>query len=192
MYYKRALSYSSVHKENLQYGGSFIFSSFNDFVTIFHRFKYSHCKVKILVSLIISFIQKYYFASAKELMRLNGTTKSFVANHLAESVAGAVTIRAFEEEDRFFQKNLDLIDVNASPYFHSFAANEWLIQRLETVSAVVLASAALCMVVLPPGSFSSGETFSIIAFRKLHFVLFVQMMFFIISSVQCKYYNVNL
>ncbi|XP_019442088.1 PREDICTED: ABC transporter C family member 10-like isoform X2 [Lupinus angustifolius] len=101
-------------------------------------------------------LQKYYFATAKELMRLNGTTKSFVANHLAESVAGAVTIRAFEEEDRFFTKNLDLIDVNASPYFHSFAANEWLIQRLETVSAVVLASAALCMVVLPPGTFSSG------------------------------------
>ncbi|ESW15509.1 hypothetical protein PHAVU_007G077900 [Phaseolus vulgaris] len=101
-------------------------------------------------------LQNYYFASAKELMRMNGTTKSFVANHLAESVAGAVTIRAFEEEDRFFKKNLDLIDVNASPYFHSFAANEWLIQRLETVSAVVLASAALCMVVLPPGSFSSG------------------------------------
>ncbi|KAE9611338.1 putative xenobiotic-transporting ATPase [Lupinus albus] len=101
-------------------------------------------------------LQKYYFATAKELMRLNGTTKSFVANHLAESVAGAVTIRAFGEEDRFFMKNLDLIDVNASPYFHSFAANEWLIQRLETVSAVVLASAALCMVLLPPGTFSPG------------------------------------
>ncbi|KAJ1388457.1 P-loop containing nucleoside triphosphate hydrolase [Sesbania bispinosa] len=102
-------------------------------------------------------LQKYYFASAKELMRMNGTTKSFVANHLAESVAGAVTIRAFEEENRFFAKNLELIDVNASPFFHSFAANEWLIQRLETVSAVVLASAALCMVVLPPGTFTSGE-----------------------------------
>ncbi|CAK8573418.1 unnamed protein product [Lathyrus sativus] len=101
-------------------------------------------------------LQRYYFASAKELMRMNGTTKSFVANHLAESVAGAVTIRAFEEEDRFFVKNLDLIDINATPLFHSFAANEWLIQRLETFSAVVLASAALCIVVLPPGTFSSG------------------------------------
>ncbi|XP_058769855.1 ABC transporter C family member 10-like [Vicia villosa] len=101
-------------------------------------------------------LQRFYFASAKELMRMNGTTKSFVANHLAESVAGAVTIRAFEEEDRFFVKNLDLIDINATPFFHSFAANEWLIQRLETVSAVVLASAALCIVVLPPGTFSSG------------------------------------
>ncbi|KAJ6764851.1 ATP-BINDING CASSETTE SUB-FAMILY C [Salix koriyanagi] len=101
-------------------------------------------------------LQRYYFASAKELMRINGTTKSLVANHLAESVAGALTIRAFEGEDRFFEKNLRLIDINASPFFHSFAANEWLIQRLETFSASILASAALCVVLLPPGTFSSG------------------------------------
>ncbi|XP_020206051.1 ABC transporter C family member 10 isoform X1 [Cajanus cajan] len=101
-------------------------------------------------------LQRYYFASAKEVMRMNGTTKSFIANHIAESVAGVVTIRAFEEEDRFFAKNLDLIDINASPFFHSFSSNEWLIQRLEIVAAVVLASAALCMVLFPPGTFSSG------------------------------------
>ncbi|XWS61274.1 hypothetical protein CRYUN_Cryun07bG0112200 [Craigia yunnanensis] len=101
-------------------------------------------------------LQKYYFSTAKELMRINGTTKSLVANHLAESIAGAITIRAFEEEERFFAKNLDLIDTNASPFFHSFSANEWLIQRLETLSATVLSSAALCMVLLPPGTFSSG------------------------------------
>ncbi|GAB4858399.1 Multidrug resistance-associated protein 7 [Ancistrocladus abbreviatus] len=101
-------------------------------------------------------LQRYYFASAKELMRINGTTKSLVANHLAESVAGAMTIRAFEEEDRFFAKNLDLIDTNASPFFHSFAANEWLILQLEMLSATVLSAAALCMVLLPPGTFSSG------------------------------------
>ncbi|KAJ7969846.1 ABC transporter C family member 10-like [Quillaja saponaria] len=112
--------------------------------------------VSIPMVYIALLLQRYYFASAKELMRINGTTKSFVANHLAESVAGAVTIRAFEEEDRFFSKNLDLIDINASPFFHSFSANEWLIQRLEAVSAIVLASSALCMVLLPPGTFSSG------------------------------------
>ncbi|KAI5431005.1 Multidrug resistance-associated protein 7, variant 3 [Lathyrus oleraceus] len=53
-------------------------------------------------------LQRYYFATAKELMRMNGTTKSFIANHLAESVAGAVTIRAFEEEDRFFVIELNI------------------------------------------------------------------------------------
>ncbi|CAO2821257.1 unnamed protein product [Amaranthus hypochondriacus] len=101
-------------------------------------------------------LQRYYFVTAKELMRINGTTKSKVANHFAESSAGAMTIRAFQEEDRFFAKNLKLIDTNASPFFHNFAANEWLIQRIETLSATVLAAAALCMVFLPPGTFSSG------------------------------------
>ncbi|RYR31848.1 hypothetical protein Ahy_B01g056777 [Arachis hypogaea] len=42
------------------------------------------------------------------MMRLNGITKSFVANHVAETNARAVTIRAFQEEDRFFKKNLML------------------------------------------------------------------------------------
>ncbi|XP_058779034.1 ABC transporter C family member 10-like isoform X1 [Vicia villosa] len=101
-------------------------------------------------------LQKYYFASAKEVMRMSGTTKSYLANHVAETVAGAVTIRAFHEEDRFFEKNLDLIDINASAFFISFASNEWLIQRLETISAGLLSSAALCMVILPPGTFTSG------------------------------------
>ncbi|XP_060971323.1 ABC transporter C family member 10 [Cannabis sativa] len=101
-------------------------------------------------------LQKYYFATTKELMRINGTTKSLVANHLAESVAGAITIRAFKREEQFFMKSLELIDINASPFFHSFAASEWLIQRLETLSATILASAAFCMVLLPPETLSSG------------------------------------
>ncbi|PIA49186.1 hypothetical protein AQUCO_01300206v1 [Aquilegia coerulea] len=101
-------------------------------------------------------LQRYYFSSAKELMRINGTTKSMLANHLAESIAGAVTIRAFEKEDRFFAQNLDLIDINASPFFHNFSANEWLIQRLEILSATVISSSALAMVLLPTGTFSSG------------------------------------
>ncbi|XP_057547950.1 ABC transporter C family member 10-like isoform X2 [Amaranthus tricolor] len=101
-------------------------------------------------------LQRYYFATAKELMRLNGTTKSLVANHVAESFAGAMTIRAFKEEDRFFAKNLDLIDTNASPFFHNFAANEWLILRAETLSAIVLAAATFCIVSLPAGTFRSG------------------------------------
>ncbi|KAG6656039.1 ABC transporter C family member 10-like isoform X2 [Carya illinoinensis] len=101
-------------------------------------------------------VQRYYHASAKQLKRINGTTKSLIASHLAESMAGAMTVRAFEKEEGFFAKNLDLIDTNASPYFHSFSVDEWLIQRTEMVSAAVLASASLCMVLLPPRTFSPG------------------------------------
>ncbi|XP_041011924.1 ABC transporter C family member 10-like isoform X3 [Juglans microcarpa x Juglans regia] len=108
-----------------------------------------------MIYLTIRF-QRYYHASAKQLKRINGTTKSLIASHLAESMAGAMTVRAFEKEEGFLAKNLDLIDTNASPYFHSFSVDEWLIQRTEMVSAAVLASASLCMVLLPPRTFSSG------------------------------------
>ncbi|KAK8986831.1 hypothetical protein V6N11_037757 [Hibiscus sabdariffa] len=101
-------------------------------------------------------LQRHYYASAKELMRINGTRKSSVASHLAESISGAMTIRAFGGEDRFFLKNMNLIDANASPDFYNFSANEWLIQRLEILCAIVLSSSALSMTLIPLGSSASG------------------------------------
>ncbi|CAK9181517.1 unnamed protein product [Ilex paraguariensis] len=101
-------------------------------------------------------LQKFYFASAKELMRIDGTTRSSVASHLAESMSGAMTIRAFGEENRFSTEHLHLIDANASPFFHNFSANEWLIQRLEVLCAIVLSSSALAMTLLPFQASDSG------------------------------------
>ncbi|XP_074291617.1 ABC transporter C family member 10-like [Silene latifolia] len=112
--------------------------------------------VYIPVIYMIIWVQRYYLATAKELMRIQGTTKSQVANHLAESISGAMTIRAFGEEDRFFAKNLNLVDRNSSPFLHNFAASEWLIQRVETLNAIVLSSVALCMVLLPPSTIRAG------------------------------------
>lgn len=108
-------------------------------------------------------MQRYYLASAKELMRINGTTKSALANHLGESISGVVTIRAFDEEDRFFAKCLELVDKNAGPYFYNFAATEWLIQRLETMIAVVLSFSAFIMALLPEGTFSPGKSSILVA-----------------------------
>ncbi|KAL3499267.1 hypothetical protein ACH5RR_038360 [Cinchona calisaya] len=101
-------------------------------------------------------IQKYYYASVKELIRIHGTTKSSVASYLSESIAGAMTIRAFAEEDRFFLDSLKLIDKNQSSFFHSFSANEWLIQRLEVLCAIILSSSALVLTLLPLGVSESG------------------------------------
>lgn len=89
-------------------------------------------------------------------MRINGTTKSSLASHLAESIAGAVTIRAYGQEDRFFSKNLEHIDANASPNFHTTSADEWLVQRLEIMCAIVVSSSALAMTLLPRGPSASG------------------------------------
>ncbi|KAM1636946.1 hypothetical protein ACFX13_015082 [Malus domestica] len=101
-------------------------------------------------------LQNYYFASAKELIRMNGTTKSALVSHLAESNAGALTIRAFGEEDRFLSKTLELIDANASMDFNSFSANEWLRGRLELVCAIVLSASAFAITLIRFKASSSG------------------------------------
>eukprot|EP01018_Ginkgo_biloba_P035485 Gb_20972 [translate_table: standard] len=62
-------------------------------------------------------------------------------------------------EDQFMKKNLDLLDKNASPFFHSLAVNEWLIYRLELLSAIVLSSSAIAMVVLPSCTFNPDMEF---------------------------------
>ncbi|GAB4834507.1 hypothetical protein Ancab_032764 [Ancistrocladus abbreviatus] len=105
---------------------------------------------------LIIVLQGYYFASAKELMRITGISKSAVASHVAETAAGAMTIRAFGEERQMSLKNLDLIDKNASPFFHSFVATEWFIKRLELICAVVLSASALFMIMLPHKDSASG------------------------------------
>lgn len=130
-------------------------------------------------------LQKYYFASSKELMRISGTTKSVLASYLAESIAGAMTIRAFGEEERFFEKYLDIIDANASPNFHSFSVNEWLIQRLEILCAVVLASSALALTLLSLGSSSSGLIGMALSYG-------LSLNVFVIASIQMQCLSANL
>ncbi|XP_048543326.1 ABC transporter C family member 10-like [Triticum urartu] len=137
----------------LSLGGSLIaYSNLGVLVVIMWQVLF----IAVPMIVLAIWLQRYYLASAKELMRINGTTKSALANHLGESISGAITIRAFEEEDRFFAKNLDLVDMNASPYFYNFAATEWLIQRLEIMSAAVLSFSAFVMALLPQGTFSPG------------------------------------
>ncbi|KAI4364931.1 hypothetical protein MLD38_020962 [Melastoma candidum] len=132
-------------------------------------------------------IQKYYYASAKELMRLDGTTKSALASNMAESIAGAITIRAFNKEDQFFEKSLQLIDANASPYFHSFSANEWLIQRLEILATIVLTVSALTITVLQFGSSKSGYIGMALAYGlSLNIFLVVSVQF------QCQLSNLSI
>ncbi|KAJ8436588.1 hypothetical protein Cgig2_031529 [Carnegiea gigantea] len=112
--------------------------------------------VIVPVVYLTSLIQKYYYASAKELMRINGTTKSTVTSNIGEAISGATTIRAFGKEDQFFSKAVQLIDKNASPFFHSFSANEWLIQRLEMLCTVILSCSALALTMLPFSKSNSG------------------------------------
>ncbi|XP_074312419.1 ABC transporter C family member 8-like isoform X1 [Silene latifolia] len=102
------------------------------------------------------YVQGYYLASAREITRINGTTKAPLTNHAAETFLGVTTIRAFNMTDRFFRDFLELVDTDAKMFFYSKAASEWLVQRIEALQLVTLFTATLLLVMLPKGFIAPG------------------------------------
>ncbi|RVX17080.1 ABC transporter C family member 8 [Vitis vinifera] len=112
--------------------------------------------VAIFAIVAVYYVQGYYLASARELIRINGTTKAPVMSYAAETSLGVVTIRAFNMVDRFFQNYLELIDTDAKLFFYSNAAIEWLVLRIEILQNLTLVTAALLLVLLPKGYVAPG------------------------------------
>lgn len=102
------------------------------------------------------YVQAYYWASARELIRINGTTKAPLMNYAAETSLGVVTIRAFSAVDRFFCNFLKLVDADAKLFFHSNALMEWLVLRIEALQNLTLLTASLLLILLPQGYVPPG------------------------------------
>ncbi|KAI4330671.1 hypothetical protein MLD38_028933 [Melastoma candidum] len=112
--------------------------------------------VAVLAMVAINYTQTYYFSSARELIRINGTTKAPLMNYAAETSLGVMTIRAFRATNRFFGNFLKVVDEDAKLFFHSNAIMEWLNLRVEVFQNLILFTAALFLVLLPKGSTSPG------------------------------------
>ncbi|XP_034689924.1 ABC transporter C family member 5 [Vitis riparia] len=97
-------------------------------------------------------MQKYYMASSRELVRIVSIQKSPVIHLFGESIAGAATIRGFGQEKRFMKRNLYLLDCFGRPFFYSLAAIEWLCLRMELLSTFVFAFCMILLVSFPHGS----------------------------------------
>uniref|UniRef100_R7W817 ABC transporter C family member 8 n=1 Tax=Aegilops tauschii TaxID=37682 RepID=R7W817_AEGTA len=112
--------------------------------------------VAIPVTLTMVYVQRYYMESARELVRINGTTKAPVMNYASESILGVVTIRAFSATDSFIYNNLQLIDNDATMFFHTIAAQEWVLIRVEALQSLTILTFSLFLVLVPPGVISPG------------------------------------
>ncbi|XP_062019394.1 ABC transporter C family member 5 [Rosa rugosa] len=97
-------------------------------------------------------MQKYYMASSRELVRIVSIQKSPIIHLFGESIAGAATIRGFGQEKRFMKRNLYFLDCFARPFFCSIAAIEWLCLRMELLSTFVFAFCMLLLVSFPHGT----------------------------------------
>ncbi|PIA51353.1 hypothetical protein AQUCO_01100286v1 [Aquilegia coerulea] len=103
-----------------------------------------------LVILAISvWYQTYYINTARELARMKETRKSPILHHFSESIAGASTIRCFNQETRFLEKSQNLIDDYSRLTFHSFATMEWLCVRINFLFNLVFLFMLIVLVTLP-------------------------------------------
>eukprot|EP00250_Pteridium_aquilinum_P019390 c24411_g1_i1 orf=197-4072(-) len=112
--------------------------------------------VIVPVLVIAQLLQRFYAAAARELNRINSTTKAPIVNNSAETMSGSATIRAFKQSERFRRRNLELIDRDASAYLYKFASIEWMVLRIDLSCTVVLIIAS-CLVLFN-GSVSGGFT----------------------------------
>lgn len=105
--------------------------------------------IALIVPLLMLYfyIQRYYLSTSRELKRLDSTSRSPIFAHFQESLGGLATIRAYQQQDRFWHENELLVDGNLRAYFPSISANRWLAVRLEFIGSVIILGAAILAVV---------------------------------------------
>ncbi|KAK4846356.1 hypothetical protein QYF36_016334 [Acer negundo] len=96
-------------------------------------------------------MQQYYIPSARELSRLVGVCKAPVIQHFAETISGSTTIRSFDQEARFQDTNMKLMDGYSRPKFHVAGAMEWLCFRLDMLSIITFAFSLIFLISIPEG-----------------------------------------
>ncbi|KAJ3028172.1 UNVERIFIED_CONTAM: hypothetical protein HDU68_002318 [Siphonaria sp. JEL0065] len=96
--------------------------------------------IPVIPALIIYwYIQNIYRKTARELKRLDSTTKSPLYANFGETILGISTIRAYSDEDRFIDRNDLVTDVTNAPYYLLVTCQNWLSIRLQFIgSALVL------------------------------------------------------
>ncbi|XP_031479656.1 ABC transporter C family member 3-like isoform X1 [Nymphaea colorata] len=110
----------------------------------------------IPVACVGIWLQQYYLPTSRELSRLVGLYKAPMLQHFAESIAGSSTIRSFNEESRFLNRNFQLIDGFSRPKFHISAAMEWLCLRLDVLSSLIFAFSLIFLISLPKDAIYPG------------------------------------
>ncbi|CAO2828925.1 unnamed protein product [Amaranthus hypochondriacus] len=103
----------------------------------------------VAVFAISCWYQAYYISTARELARMVGIRKAPILHHFSESMVGSPTIRCFNQEGRFYEKLIGLVDDYSRVTFHNIAAMEWLSTRINFLFNLVFFVVLVILVMLP-------------------------------------------
>ncbi|KAL6558752.1 Canalicular multispecific organic anion transporter 2 [Orobanche minor] len=108
--------------------------------------------VFIPVIALCIWLQQYYIPTSTELTRLCGVYKAPLIQHFSETLSGSSTIRSFDQESRFRDLSMELIDGYSRPKFHVAGAMEWFCLRLDMLSLLTFAFSLILLVSMPQGT----------------------------------------
>lgn len=117
--------------------------------------KYLGVSIPLLV-VAVYFLQRFYLQTSRQMRLLSIEARAPLYTHFTESIAGAMTIRAFGWQSQYQEKCCDHVDVAQAPAYLQSCIQHWLgfvLDVLVTILAVVL----VAIVVTWHEKFSSGN-----------------------------------
>ena len=131
-----------------------------------------------LIFALYLLIQRSYRPSSVALKRLESVSRSPIYQHMGETAAGLITLRAYSHTGSLQRALLECyhrLDLNTRVYFYSFAVHRWMGLRLETLgAATVFLSAIVALFLLPslsPGLIGLVITTSLGLSGQLHWLV---------------------
>jgi len=100
-----------------------------------------------IITAVCCYLGHLYLLTARQLKRLEATSKSPMYAHFAESLSGAATIRAYQAEQRFIQRNAELVDTCSRVHYHLWCSNFWLTTRVRILGACVAGLSGLFIII---------------------------------------------
>ncbi|GMM44324.1 hypothetical protein DAPK24_008990 [Pichia kluyveri] len=79
----------------------------------------------------------YYQSTAREVKRIESTSRSLVFSSFDEVLQGLATIKLYSSDERFINKNTRLINTMNEAYFYTIGVQRWFAMALHGVSASV-------------------------------------------------------
>lgn len=99
----------------------------------------------LVLAVIFYYIRNYYIISARSIKRLEGITRSPVFSHLANSLYGLATVRAFGVQSTFEKKFDEYQDCHTASWFLFISAARWFGIVLDWLCVIYLAAVTLAL-----------------------------------------------
>ncbi|XP_053732526.1 ATP-binding cassette sub-family C member 4-like isoform X2 [Synchiropus splendidus] len=100
---------------------------------------------------VFLYLRFYFLRTSRDIKRLEATTRSPVFSHLASTVHGLSTIRAFKVQQRFQQMFDEYQDLHSEAWFLFLTTSRWLAVRLDGICSVFVAITAFGCITLRDG-----------------------------------------